>query len=135
MGLEKTFAVRRLIMAQQLLELDTDDGGTILVAVDVPESAVGQVATPGESPIKKLDRSFNVIQALIVRGCRPLTKAFQQLHQETQATDAEVEFGILPAFLTKGAIANSRNLTRQGFKPIYSPPVAQNSVLRLQASE
>jgi len=40
-----------------------------------------------------------------------------------------------PAFLTKGAIANSRNLTRQGFKPIYSPPVAQNSVLRLQASE
>ncbi|MEQ9551174.1 MAG: DUF4114 domain-containing protein [Coleofasciculus sp. G3-WIS-01] len=40
-----------------------------------------------------------------------------------------------PAFLTKGAIANSINLTRQGFKPIYSPPVAQNSVLRLQASE
>ncbi|MEQ8754583.1 MAG: hypothetical protein RID09_13860 [Coleofasciculus sp. G1-WW12-02] len=40
-----------------------------------------------------------------------------------------------PAFLTKGVIANSRNLTRQGFKPISSPPVAQNSVLRLQASE
>ena len=39
--------------------------GTILVAVDVPESAVGQVATTGEPPIKKLDCSFNVIQALI----------------------------------------------------------------------
>ncbi|MEQ9487053.1 CU044_2847 family protein [Coleofasciculus sp. F4-SAH-05] len=102
MGLEKTFEVRRLIMAQQLLELDTDDGGTILVAVDVPESAVGQVATPGEPPIKKLDRSFNVIQALIVRGCRPLTKAFQQLHRETQATDAEVEFGI--NFTAKGNV-------------------------------
>ncbi|MEQ8542089.1 MAG: CU044_2847 family protein [Coleofasciculus sp. D1-CHI-01] len=89
-------------MAQQLLELDTDDGGTILVAVDVSESAVGQVATPGEPPIKKLDRSFNIIQALIVRGCRPLTKAFKQLHQETQATDAEVEFGI--NFTTKGNV-------------------------------
>jgi hypothetical protein len=46
-------------MAQQLLELDTEDGGTILVAVDVPEAAVGRVSTPGEPPIKKLDQSFD----------------------------------------------------------------------------
>lgn len=45
-------------MAQQLLELDTDDSGTILVSVEMPESALGQVATPGERPIKKLDRQL-----------------------------------------------------------------------------
>lgn len=60
-------------MAQQLLELDTEDGGTILVAVDMPEEAVGRVSAPGEPPIQKLDRSFDVVRALIVRGCRPLT--------------------------------------------------------------
>ena len=89
-------------MARELLELDTEDGGTILVAVEVPEGAVGRVATPGEPPIKKVDRSFDVVKALIVRGCRPLTKAFQQLHQETQATNAEVEFGV--NFTAKGNV-------------------------------
>ena len=89
-------------MARELLELNTEDGGTILVAVDVPEAAVGRVSTPGETPIKKLEQSFNIVQALIVRGCRPLTKAFQQLHQETQATNAEVEFGI--NFTAKGNV-------------------------------
>jgi len=53
----------------------------------------------------------------------------------TQAIQPKYRWITDPAFLTKGAIANSRNLARQGFKPIYSPPVAQNSVLRLQASE
>jgi hypothetical protein len=89
-------------MVQQLLELDTEDGGTILVAVDMPEEAVGRVSAPGEPPIKKLDQSFDVVRALIVRGCRPLTKAFEQLHQETQATNAEVEFGI--SFTAKGNV-------------------------------
>ncbi len=89
-------------MARQLLELDTEDGGTILVAVDAPEEAVRRVATPGEPPIKKLEQNFDVVKALIVRGCRPLTKAFEQLHQETQATSAEVEFGI--SFTAKGNV-------------------------------
>jgi hypothetical protein len=89
-------------MARQLLELDTEDGGTILVAVDAPEEAVRRVAAPGEPPIKKLEQNFDVVKALIVRGCRPLTKAFEQLHQETQATSAEVEFGI--TFTAKGNV-------------------------------
>lgn len=89
-------------MARELLELNTEDGGTILVAVEVPQEAVGQVSAPGETPIKKLDHSFEVVQALIVRGCRPLTKAFAQLHQETQATNAEVEFGV--NFTAKGNV-------------------------------
>ncbi|MBW4546806.1 MAG: hypothetical protein KME25_20530 [Symplocastrum torsivum CPER-KK1] len=89
-------------MARQLLELDTEDGGTILVAIDAPEDAVGRVSAPGETPVKKLDQSFEVVQALIVRGCRPLTRAFRQLHQETQATSAEVEFGV--SFSAKGNV-------------------------------
>ena len=71
-------------MAREILELNTEDGGTILVAVEVPETGVGRVSAPGETPIKKLDRSFSIVQDLIVRASRPLTKAFQQLHQETQ---------------------------------------------------
>jgi uncharacterized protein YkvS len=35
-----------------------------------------------------------------VEGCRPLTKAFQALHQEMQTVNAEVEFGV--SFTTKG---------------------------------
>ena len=89
-------------MAREILELNTEDGGTILVAVEVPETGVGRVSAPGETPIKKLDRSFSIVQDLIVRASRPLTKAFQQLHQETQATDAEVELGV--NFTSKGSV-------------------------------
>jgi len=81
-------------MARKLLELDTEDGGTILVAVDLPEGSVGQVSSPGEMAIEKVEQSFDAVKDLIIRGCRPLTQAFKKLHQETQAVNAEVEFGI-----------------------------------------
>ena len=42
-------------MARELLELNTEDGGSILVALEVPETSVGRVSKPGEIPIKKLD--------------------------------------------------------------------------------
>ena len=37
-----------------------------------------------------------------MRGCYRLTEAFQQLSRDTQATNAEVEFGI--SFTTKGSV-------------------------------
>lgn len=89
-------------MARKLLELDTEDGGTILVAVDVPESAVAPVSLNAELPIERVERTFDSVKDLIVRGCRPLTQAFRQLHEETQAVNAEVEFGI--NFTAKGNI-------------------------------
>lgn len=89
-------------MARKLLELDTGDGGTILVAVDVPEASVGRVSAPGELPIEKVDRSFDAVKDLIVRGCRPITKAFQTLQQESQPVSAEVEFGV--NFTAKGSV-------------------------------
>ena len=89
-------------MGREILELNTEDSSTILVAVEIPETNVGQVSAVGETPIKKLDQSFSIVQDLIVRASRPLTKAFQQLHEETQATNAEVELGI--NFTSKGSV-------------------------------
>lgn len=89
-------------MARKLLELNTEDGGTILVAVDVPETAVRHVSNLGDLPIEKVDKTFDAVKDLIVRGCRPLTEAFQTLCKETQASEAEVEFGV--NFTSKGSV-------------------------------
>ena len=89
-------------MAREILELNAEEGQTILVAVDIPEDAVDWVVTSGEPPTRKLDRNFDEVKDVIVRGCRPLSQAFDQLRQEMHATDAEVEFGI--NFTSKGNI-------------------------------
>ena len=89
-------------MARKLLEMGMEDGGTILVAVDVPEEAVIDVDQFGDLAIEKVDQSFETVKDLIVRGCRPLTEAFQTLYQEGKATMAEVEFGV--NFTGKGNI-------------------------------
>ena len=89
-------------MARKFLELDTGDGGTILVAVEVPETSVGRVSAPGDLPVEKLDRSFDAVKDLIVSGCRPITKAFKTLQQESQPMSGEVEFGV--NFTAKGTV-------------------------------
>ena len=89
-------------MARKLIELDAGDGGTILVAVDIPEASVGRVSTTGELPMEKVDRSFDAVKDLIIRGCRPITQAFKVLQKESQPVSAEVEFGI--NFTAKGSV-------------------------------
>lgn len=89
-------------MARKLLKLTTEDGGTILVAVEVPEGAVTRITKSGELPIEKVDQKFDDLKEVILRSCRPLTKAFQVLHQQGQAASAEVEFGL--NFTAKGNI-------------------------------
>lgn len=89
-------------MARKLIELDAGDGGTILVAVDVLEASVGRVSTTGELAIEKVDRSFDAVKDLIVRGCRPITQAFKVLQDESQPVKAEVEFGL--NFTAKGSV-------------------------------
>ncbi|MBP0022252.1 MAG: hypothetical protein J7647_32435 [Cyanobacteria bacterium SBLK] len=87
-------------MARKLLELNTDEGGAIVVAVDVPDESIKRVAKSGEQVIEKMEQSFDAVKDLILRSCRPLTEAFQTLYQDSQATKAEVEFGI--NFTAKG---------------------------------
>jgi hypothetical protein len=89
-------------MAKRLLELDTENGGSILVAVDVPELAVGPVAKPGEILIEKVDQSFEAVRDLILDSSRPLMQAFRILHREGDVESAEVEFGI--NFTLKGNV-------------------------------
>ncbi|BAZ41645.1 hypothetical protein NIES4101_76120 [Calothrix sp. NIES-4101] len=89
-------------MARKLIELDTGDGKTILVAVEVPDMPIGRVSSPGDIPIEKVDSSFGAVKDLIIRGCRPITQAFQALQKESQPAFAEVEFGV--NFTAKGSV-------------------------------
>lgn len=89
-------------MARKLIELDAGDGKTILVAVEVPEISVGRVSAPGDVVIEKVDSSFSAVKDLIIRGCRPITQAFQVLQKESQPATAEVEFGV--NFTAKGSV-------------------------------
>lgn len=89
-------------MARKLIELDAGDGKTILVAVEIPETSVGRVSAPGEAVIEKVDGSFGAVKDLIIRGCRPITEAFQVLQKESQPATAEVEFGV--NFTAKGSV-------------------------------
>ncbi|MEH1969978.1 hypothetical protein [Nostoc sp.] len=45
-------------MARKLLELDTEDSGTIVVAVNSPNISVDRVSATGELPVKKVKASF-----------------------------------------------------------------------------
>ncbi|WP_414543530.1 CU044_2847 family protein [Nostoc sp. CCY0012] len=89
-------------MARKLLELDTADGSTILVAVEIPDVSVGRVSAPSDLPIEKVEASFDAVQDLIVNGCRPITRAFRTLQQESQPVSGEVEFGL--NFTAKGSV-------------------------------
>ncbi|MEH2447702.1 MAG: CU044_2847 family protein [Nostoc sp.] len=89
-------------MVRKLLELNTEDNGTILVAVELPDASVGRVAPTGELPIEKVEANFDAVKELIVRGCRPITKAFRTLQQESQPVSGEVEFGV--NFTAKGSV-------------------------------
>lgn len=89
-------------MAREFLELSTDDESTILVAVSVPEAAVQRTATLSGEPLDRMDKKFGEVKDFIIRSCKPLTEAFQELHQSTNAKNAEVEFGI--SFTIKGSV-------------------------------
>ncbi|MEO1637078.1 MAG: hypothetical protein AAFS04_18575, partial [Cyanobacteria bacterium J06631_9] len=73
-------------MARKLLEMSAGDGNTILVAVEVPEEVVVDVDRLGDIVIEKVEQNFDAVKDLVVRGCRPLTEAFQTLHKEGNAT-------------------------------------------------
>ena len=88
-------------MAHQLVELDGGQNRTVLVAVDVPEELV-QRTSAGNGAIDRIDRSFSEVKQLIVQCCEPLTDAFEQLNQSTNARHAEAEFGI--SFTLKGSV-------------------------------
>jgi hypothetical protein len=90
-------------MARKLLELKSVNNETIVVAIEVPESSVERVSRiDGDLIIERVDQHFDAVKDLIVRGCYPLTEAFKKLGHETQATNAEVEFGI--SFTAKGSV-------------------------------
>jgi len=87
------------------------DKTPILVAVDAVEDEITPVSR-GDDGIKRVskesriprqvDQTFDSVADLVVRGCRPLSQAFQELSQECPAKSAAVEFGI--SFSAEGSI-------------------------------
>ena len=74
-------------MATQLLELS--DG--TLVEVEVLDSQPREISG---NFAEKVDATFDKVKPLIVRACRPVVAAYQELNQEMSIEQAEVEIGL-----------------------------------------
>jgi NTP-dependent ternary system trypsin peptidase co-occuring protein len=74
-------------MATKLIQLE--DG--TLVEVEVSE---GQAQPISGGYAQKISASFDKIQPILVRICRPLSAAWQEINQETRIEQAEVEVSL-----------------------------------------
>jgi len=77
---------RRKKMATKLIELE--DG--TLVEVEVPENQAKQIAG---SFSDQVNVTFDKIKPILVRTCRPIVEAWEELNQDMTLEQAEVEIG------------------------------------------
>ncbi|RLC20957.1 MAG: hypothetical protein DRI57_03540 [Deltaproteobacteria bacterium] len=85
-------------MEKQFIELEEG----IIVQVTVPENEVRRVSRSRGGEITKVEKAFDTVKDLIVKGCKPLTETWKLVNQEMKAESAEVEFGI--SFTGKGSV-------------------------------
>ena len=74
-------------MATKLIELE--DG--LLVEVEVPEDQAQQISG---GLADRVSSTFNKIRPLLVKTCRPVAAAWQELSREMEIEQAEVELGL-----------------------------------------
>lgn len=74
-------------MATKLIELE--DG--LLVEVEVPEDQAQQISG---GLADRVSSTFNKIRPLLVKTCRPVAAAWQDLRREVNIEQAEVELGL-----------------------------------------
>ena len=102
-------------MASKLIELD--DG--TLVEVEVPADQAQRISGVFADKVRT---TFDKIQPILVKTCRPVTAAWQEISQEVNIEQAEVELGL--SFEGEGNLYVTRskagaNLTvKLVFKPI-----------------
>ncbi len=73
-------------MASKLIELE--DG--TLVEVEVPEDQAKQVVS---SAADSVNTTFDKIKPILLKTCRPIAAAWQELNQEMHIKEAEIEIG------------------------------------------
>lgn len=73
-------------MATKLIKLE--DG--TLIEVEVKEESARQIAG---SVADKVNSTFDKIQPILVKTCRPIMAAWKELNEEMQIEQAEVEIG------------------------------------------
>ena len=74
-------------MATRLIELI--DG--TLVEIDVSSNQTQEVSG---SFAEKVDATFDKVQSLIIKTCRPVISAYRELNKEMDVEQAEVEIGL-----------------------------------------
>ncbi|MGF1932865.1 MAG: hypothetical protein RM347_000470 [Nostoc sp. ChiQUE02] len=75
-------------MARKLLELDTEDSGTIVVAVNSPNISVDRVSATGELPVKKVKASFDSVYCKKnSQNCQSFWIIIQLCQQPAKAPD------------------------------------------------
>jgi len=74
-------------MATRLIELS--DG--TLVEAEVPENQIQQISG---GLAAKVDATFDKIQPMLVKVCRPIIAAWQEINQEMPIEQAEIELGL-----------------------------------------
>jgi hypothetical protein len=73
-------------MATKLIELE--DG--TLVEVEVPEDQAQQISSRFAD---RVSTTFDKIQPILVKTCRPIAAAWKEINQEMQIEQAEIEIG------------------------------------------
>jgi hypothetical protein len=73
-------------MATKLIELE--DG--TLVEVEVPDNEAKHISA---GSAKTVDATFDKIKPLLIRTCRPIVEAWEELNQDMILEQAEVEIG------------------------------------------
>lgn len=74
-------------MATKLIELEDD----IFVEIDVPDEQV-QPISGGFA--EKVNSTFDRVKPLLLKTCRPIAAAYQELNKEISIDEVEVELGL-----------------------------------------
>jgi hypothetical protein len=75
-----------IVVATKLIKLDD----STLVEVDVPENQAKQIAGGFAD---RVNTTFDKIKPILVRTCRPIVEAWEEMNQDMILEQAEVEIG------------------------------------------
>ncbi len=85
-------------MPKKLIELEEG----IIVQVTAPEDEVRRVARRKGGEIDKIEKAYETVKDVIIKGIKPLTETWRHINEEMKAESAEVEFGV--SFTGKGSV-------------------------------
>ena len=75
-------------MTTKLIQLDDDT----LIEVEAPEGQVEEISGGFAERIE--DATFEKIKPLLVKACKPISEAWQEINQDLEIEQVEVELGL-----------------------------------------